>query len=1045
MKLADQFSVFRIVLLLGVLLMHAPSVNGQYCDSITPSFNVDLSASPYQNWLSPLTDRDGYCCGASAPDVCLEFVITLHPDAAAIVFNIASGAVPPGALFYQIDCGPPTAVGSPICLTGTGPFHLTFCKPGNNTNSFSIETIPNPTFGPDITLANGCPGILYANFYDETTVTWTSVTPGAPGTYDGFLNCTTGCDTVSLTGQPVAPATVGYLVCGLAANGCIPDPVCDTIFTTFVPPVTLAFNAPDTVLCYDQTTLPVQVIPSGGTGPYTYLWDTGETTPGIAAGAGVHTVSVTDQLSCTSVQASVTIVQTPMPTVNAGADIDLCAGFIGTVTLNGTATNTSGVIWTGGDGTFLDSTALSTEYYPTQAEMNGGSLSLTLISNDISGCPPVSDALIVEYSYVSETVALNTTDVTCFGAGDGTVAIAVTGVNGPYSYSFDAGPATTATTDTGLAPGTHTVMIMNALGCDSTLTYAILSPPPVVLMLDSYQDVNCPGGADGWAICEFTDPGPAYQVTWYTNPPQFGSQASGLPGGTYEVWITNGNGCSDSMLVTIAEPLPLALALSAVPPSCYGFANGAASATVSGGTGTYTYAWSSGQTAVNIYNIGAGNYTLTATDANGCTITDAIAVTEPAQLTGIISGDTVVCPNTVFSLATSASGGTGTYSYQWSPGGQTTAAISTSTAADQLYFCTITDNNGCTLNQDVEVTVEMMNAADLTIVATPPVLCLGDSAMLSAAYAGSDPSVVLTWQHCAVCTAETTVMPAVTTEYTIEATNYCGQTIATDITIVVNIPPQIVLTPNSGELCPDELLQFTNAGNNNASWDYLWTFGDGTSSTQAAPQHAYDDPGAYAVSLTVTDNNGCSSTIVNGALITVNPQANASFSVSSTQESILDPEFSFYNNSSDATFYSWTFGDGTSSALTNPTHVYETFGYFGVELYANNPYNCPDSTTLTVEVEPSFDIYIPNSFTPDGDAYNGLFMVKGYGLLEEGFVMEVYDRWGEIIYNSTDIYAGWDGMYAGKMAQDGIYTWVVYFKDLTEREHRVEGHVSLLK
>jgi hypothetical protein len=106
--------------------MNSPTVTGQFCDSITPTFIVDLSASPYMNWTSPETERDGYCCGATAPDLCLEFVITLNPNAAAIVFNIATGAVPPGALLYQIDCGPPTAVGEPICLSGTGPFHLTF-------------------------------------------------------------------------------------------------------------------------------------------------------------------------------------------------------------------------------------------------------------------------------------------------------------------------------------------------------------------------------------------------------------------------------------------------------------------------------------------------------------------------------------------------------------------------------------------------------------------------------------------------------------------------------------------------------------------------------------------------------------------------------------------------------------------------------------------------------------------------------------------------------------------------------------------------------
>jgi gliding motility-associated-like protein len=116
-----------------------------------------------------------------------------------------------------------------------------------------------------------------------------------------------------------------------------------------------------------------------------------------------------------------------------------------------------------------------------------------------------------------------------------------------------------------------------------------------------------------------------------------------------------------------------------------------------------------------------------------------------------------------------------------------------------------------------------------------------------------------------------------------------------------------------------------------------------------------------------------------------------------------------------------------------------------VELYANNLYNCPDSTEIQIEVTPSFDIFVPNAFTPDGDAYNAVFLVQGYGILEDGFTMEIYDRWGEMIHRSAELSAGWDGTYRGEPAQDGVYTWVVYFKDLTARPHRIDGHVSLLR
>lgn len=99
------------------------------CGPGTPTVICDLTGNPGGTWISPSIVRNDNCCGTTPPDRCVKFIITLDPAAVAINFNIASGAVPPGALFYQINCGPPTPVGSPICLDGPGPHILTFCKP----------------------------------------------------------------------------------------------------------------------------------------------------------------------------------------------------------------------------------------------------------------------------------------------------------------------------------------------------------------------------------------------------------------------------------------------------------------------------------------------------------------------------------------------------------------------------------------------------------------------------------------------------------------------------------------------------------------------------------------------------------------------------------------------------------------------------------------------------------------------------------------------------------------------------------------------------
>ncbi|MFZ9029379.1 MAG: hypothetical protein ACO2Z9_10220, partial [Crocinitomicaceae bacterium] len=141
-------SYTRTLLFSFYLLITSLSAQAQYCDSLVPSDTVDLTASPNLTWTSGVIVRDGICCDSL--NNCLEFVITLHPNAIAVMFDFASGAAPPGH-YYQIDCGPQTSVGEPICLTGAGPHHLSYCKPGNDANTFEITSYSEPIIGPDIT------------------------------------------------------------------------------------------------------------------------------------------------------------------------------------------------------------------------------------------------------------------------------------------------------------------------------------------------------------------------------------------------------------------------------------------------------------------------------------------------------------------------------------------------------------------------------------------------------------------------------------------------------------------------------------------------------------------------------------------------------------------------------------------------------------------------------------------------------------------------------------------------------------------------------
>src|SRR5687767_7539662 len=171
----------RGIAFIAVMLLTAISLFAQPCDPSTPTFNVNLTGNPSGAWISPSIQRSGYCCSAAGSDVCIEFMVTLDPLSTGINFQIVSGAVPPGALYYQVGCGPLVPVGQPICLFGVGPHRITFCKPGNNPNSYSITSIPAPFLQAQGSsfASPACPGTMNAFGLNPATITWTSIPSNA--------------------------------------------------------------------------------------------------------------------------------------------------------------------------------------------------------------------------------------------------------------------------------------------------------------------------------------------------------------------------------------------------------------------------------------------------------------------------------------------------------------------------------------------------------------------------------------------------------------------------------------------------------------------------------------------------------------------------------------------------------------------------------------------------------------------------------------------------------------------------------------------------
>lgn len=714
-----------ILTILGIFIPH--SAQSQNCDSITPVFSVNLTGNPTGTWISPSVQRQGLCCGNTNPNTCIQFDIILDPAATGINFGVFSGAMPGGSLFYQVNCGPLTSIGTPICLTGTGPHILTFCKPGTNINQFSITSIADPVAGPDLVVNDGCSGYIGVTGLDPTTITWQSVGQGANGTYNSYLNCLAGCDSVLVTGQTGAPAYVDYQVCGTALGVCSGMSFCDTIRVMFNPTLVVGIQPNPAIMCAGMSGINLTATGTGGTPPYTFTWSNGTVTTSsstsqVFVGPGTFTVSMQDNSTCPPVTDQVTVVSYPVPVVaNAGADQNVCRQ-TGQVNLSGTITGTNNAIWTGGNGTFTPSNTVTNPVYtPTAAELASGSVTLILEANN-GACTPDFDTVVINFKSFTGVPLITSTNVTCNGAQDGSLTASVTGNNTPYTYTLNGNAFTPPAT--GLSPGTYVVSVSDGYGCDTTLTTTIVEPTALTGSVQVNSQVSCYGGANGQAQITVSGGTPPYSYT-LNGSPIASSIAGNLTAGSYFLGATDANGCILQLPFSITEPALLSSSVgTSGNVSCNGGNDGFATVTPTGGVAPYTFSWNTVpvQTTATAANLVAGTYTVTVSDANSCTSTSTVTITQPTPLNASVTATDATCSGySDGSAMVTISGGTSPYVINWSNSG-TGNTINNNIPAGS-YTVTVTDNNGC--NVLLPFDISEPSPVTLSLVAKQNVTCNG--------------------------------------------------------------------------------------------------------------------------------------------------------------------------------------------------------------------------------------------------------------------------------------------------------------------------------
>lgn len=460
------------------------------------------------------------------------------------------------------------------------------------------------------------------------------------------------------------------------------------------------------------------------------------------------------------------------------------------------------------------------------------------------------------------------------------------------------------------------------------------------------------------------------------------------------------------------------------------------------GGGADSYSWDMGVVdgvAFTPAVAGLVTYTVTGTTlAAGCenTATVDVMVNDIPIVTASVDDDEICLGESII-----FSGG-GADTYVWDMGVVDGVAFTPMAVGVETYTVTGTDAvSGCenTASIDVEVLDEIpvvANVSDANI-------CIGESVIFTGS--GADTYI---WDMGVVDGVSFTPVAAGTFTFNMLGTITGGCSGVDDVTITVHPLPIVNFIADETKGCAPFATSFSSS---TPGATYMWSFGDGGTGSGASVNHNYPSAGEYDVTLTVITVNGCTATDTYVDYISVVETPIASFTYSPTSINITNTEVVFTNTSLYGNTFEWDFNDGSSiSTDENPTHSFPVIGNrtYNVVLTVESDFGCQDVAEQLITVEDALFYYIPNAFTPDGDSFNEEFKpIFDLGLDVYDYHLIIFNRWGEIMFESYDAGYGWNGAYgSGEIAADGVYTWTIEFGEtMSDKKHNISGHVILIR
>ncbi len=809
----------------------------------TPGYTYSWNSVPVQTTATATGLPAGsYTCTITDANGCTRTVVAVVGSTGGITASITASS---NVSCFGGNNGSATATPS----GGTAPYTYSWnTAPVQNTATATGLGVGSYTC--TIIDANGCVATVTVSITQPTQVTATqsqvnvlcnaactgSATVVASGGTPGYTYLWTPSGG---TGPTASARCAGTYTCTITdANGCvitrtfsITQPTAITATTTTTPSTCGNPNGTATVT------------PGGGTPGYTYSWNTVPVqTTATATGliAGSYTVTVTDANGCTrTATATVTNSGGPTASISASTNISCFGGSTGSATA--TATGGTAPYSYSWNSTPVQNTATATG-------LPAGSYTVTV--TDANLCTTTATVTLTQNPAITATQSQ--VNVLCNGSCTGVATVVASGGTGTYTYAWLPSGGTGASASS-LCAGTYTCTISSPAGCSITQTFFI-TQPPVLTATTSQVNLLCNGGNTGTATVNPSGGTPGYSYSWNTAPVQTTATATGLTAGSYTCTITDANGCVITRAVLITQPTPVTGSTTTTASTC-GNPNGTATVTPGGGTPAYTYSWNTVpvQTTATATGLIAGSYTVTITDANGCTTTAVANVVNSGGPSASISASTnISCFGASSGSATvSVSGGTGPYSYSWNSAPIQTTATATALPAGS-YTVTVTDANNCVVTASVTLT---QNPAITATQSQVNVLCNGACTGVATVVAsGGTGSYTYLWAPSGGTGASATSLCA--GNYTCTISSPAGCTITQSFTITE--PPALTTTNSQvNELCNggNTGSATVNPAGGTPAYSYSWN----TIPVQTTATATGLTAGSYTC--TVTDANGCTTTV----------------------------------------------------------------------------------------------------------------------------------------------------------------------------------------